>query len=157
MIESMQLYDEDRIKNITLDLIPLEDDLLSLEMVDNFAHYMLGDDDSYKVYVQNSINRLESLFGPIKYKYAKGSDSVQILKRLRDTATLLDTQSSDQADTAIDCLVMIDRDIDLVSPFCVNQTYEGLLDEFFKIKTCSIKVDTVIVKPDVSKDPKAPV
>lgn len=59
-----------------MDLIPLEDDLLSLEMVDNFAHYMLGDDDSYKVYVQNSINRLESLFGPIKYKYAKGSDSV---------------------------------------------------------------------------------
>lgn len=50
---------------------------------------------------------------------------------------------------------MIDRDIDLVSPFCVNQTYEGLLDEFFGIKTCSITVDTTIIKPDTSKDPKA--
>lgn len=50
-LEKAGLYDEERIKNISLDLIPLEDDLLSLELVDNFAHYMLGDDDSYKVYV----------------------------------------------------------------------------------------------------------
>jgi hypothetical protein len=52
---------------------------------------------------------------------------------------------------------MVDREIDLVSPFCVNQTYEGLLDEFFGIKTCSITVDTAIVKPDANKDAKAPV
>lgn len=52
---------------------------------------------------------------------------------------------------------MIDREIDLVSPFCVNQTYEGLLDEFFRIKTCSITVDTTIIKPDAGKEPAAPV
>jgi hypothetical protein len=38
----------------------------------------------------------------------------------------------------------------------VNQTYEGLLDEFFRIQTCSIEVDTKILKPDADKDPKAP-
>jgi hypothetical protein len=58
-----------------MDLIPLEEDLLSLELNDNFSHYLLGDDDSYKVYVQNSINRIESVFGQIKFKYAKGTDS----------------------------------------------------------------------------------
>ena len=46
-----------------MDLIPLEDDLLSLEMNDNFAHYLLEDDDSYKIYVQSSIGRIESVFG----------------------------------------------------------------------------------------------
>jgi hypothetical protein len=50
---------------------------------------------------------------------------------------------------------LIDREIDLVSPFCVNQTYEGQIDEFFRIKTCSITVDTSIIKPDAGKDPKA--
>jgi len=34
-----------------MDLIPLEEDLLSLELADNFSHYMLGDDDNYKVLV----------------------------------------------------------------------------------------------------------
>jgi hypothetical protein len=58
-----------------MDLIPLEEDLLSLELNENFSHYLLGDDDSYKVYVQNSINRIESVFGQIKFKYAKGTDS----------------------------------------------------------------------------------
>jgi hypothetical protein len=43
---------------------------------------------------------------------------------------------------------MFDRDIDVVSPFCVNQNYEGLLDEFFGIKTCTISVENTIVYPE---------
>lgn len=126
-----------------------------MELLDNFTHYLLGDDDSYKIYIQNSINRIESVFGQIKYKFAKGDDSCQILKRLKETAPISDGSASiNQPEPEIDGLLMIDRKIDLVSPFCVNQTYEGLLDEFFHIKTCSITVDTTIVKPDSGKDPK---
>lgn len=69
------MFVEDRIQQIAMDLVPLDDDLLSLELYDNFLHYTLGDDDSYKVYVQTSIQRLETVFGPIKFKYAKGDDS----------------------------------------------------------------------------------
>ena len=68
----------------------MEDDLLSLEMNDNFAHYMLQDDDSYKVYIKDSIARIESVFGQIKYKFAKGSDSCQILRRIKESAPLPD-------------------------------------------------------------------
>jgi hypothetical protein len=80
------------------------------------------------------------------------------LKRIKESAPLVDNSSGAGAsEPEIDCLIMVDREIDLVSPFCVNQTYEGLLDEFFGIKTCSITVDTTIVKPDANKDAKAPV
>jgi hypothetical protein len=64
-------------------LLLLEDDLLSLELPDNFLHYTLQDDDAYKVTVQKSINRIEKLFGQIRYKYAKGNISGQIVNRLR--------------------------------------------------------------------------
>lgn len=74
-----------------MDILPLEEDLLSLELADNFAHYMLGDDDNYKVYVQTSISRLESIFGHIKYKFAKGDDSVQILNRINQNAIPADS------------------------------------------------------------------
>ena len=84
------MYLEERISQIALDLIPLEEDVLSLELTDNFAHYMLGDDDSYKIYVQTSVNRLESVFGQIKYKFAKGDDACQILSRLKDTSPPLE-------------------------------------------------------------------
>jgi hypothetical protein len=66
------MFSEDKVSQIAMDLIPLEEDLLSLELIDNFSHYLLEDDDSYKVYVQNSINRIETVFGNIKYKFAKG-------------------------------------------------------------------------------------
>lgn len=138
-----------------MDLIPLEDDLLSLELNGNFAHYMLQDDDAYKVYVKDSINRIEAVFGPMKYKFAKGTDSCQILRRIKETAPIADAGAGGNGpESEIDCLLMIDREIDLVSPFCVNQTYEGLLDEFFRIKTCSVTVDTNIITPDAQKDPK---
>lgn len=45
-------------------------------------------------------------------------------------------------------MFMLDREVDLVSPFCVNQNYEGLLDEFFGIKVSSINVKNSIVYPD---------
>ena len=89
-LEKAGLYEEDRIKQISMDLIPLDDDLLSLELNDNFAHYMLLDDDNYKVYVKDSIARIESVFGQIKYKFAKGSDSCQILRRIKESAPVAD-------------------------------------------------------------------
>ena len=65
-----------------MDLIPLEDDLLSLELPDNFAHHMLQDDDTYKVYVQYSINRLEAVYGKIENKFGLGKISKQIITRI---------------------------------------------------------------------------
>ncbi len=105
--------------------------------------------------MKDSINRIEAVFGSIKYKFAKGTDSCQILRRIKETAPVADSGAGGSGpDSEIDCLIMVDREIDLVSPFCVNQTYEGLLDEFFRIKTGSISVDTNIIKPDAQKDPK---
>ena len=53
--------------------------------------------------------------------------------------------AGEQADAEIDCLIMLDRSIDLVSPFCVQQIYEGMLDETFGIKTKMLLVDKKIL------------
>ena len=42
---------EERIKDFDMDFVVLDDDLLSLELPDNFMHFMLEDDDTYKVTV----------------------------------------------------------------------------------------------------------
>lgn len=73
-----------------MDLIPLEDDLLSLELDDNFTHHMLQDDDTYKVYVQYSLHRLEAVFGHIEYKYAFGKTAKQIINRIQDNTLNID-------------------------------------------------------------------
>lgn len=123
LLQESGLYFEDRVKSLALDLLLLEDDLLSLELPDNFIHYMLQDDDAYKVQVQKSINRIEKLYGSIKYKYAKGNTSAQIVNRLKQEAARNTTGSEQQVvsfDAEFDCLIMLDRNIDLISPFCVQ-------------------------------------
>jgi len=72
LLHKNNFFFEDKISQINMDLVPLDDDLLSLEQPDNFLHHMLQDDDSYKVYVQYSIHRLESVYGKIHHKFGIG-------------------------------------------------------------------------------------
>jgi hypothetical protein len=49
------LLTEERIHHIALDLLQLEEDLLSLELPSSFASHVLDDDDTQKIYVQTSL------------------------------------------------------------------------------------------------------
>ena len=42
---------------------------------------------------------------------------------------------------------MLDRSIDLISPFCIQQTYEGVIDEYYDIKTNQIEIDRNVIYP----------
>ena len=41
----------------------------------------------------------------------------------------------------IDEMVLLDREIDVVTPMCTQLTYEGLIDETLQIKNCSVTMD----------------
>lgn len=41
--------------------------------------------------------------------------------------------SDDDMEPQVDALILIDRDVDKVSPLCTQLTYEGLIDEVFGI------------------------
>lgn len=51
LLEMHGLLFEDKIHHFALDLLQMDDDLLSLELPRSFANHLLDDDDSYKVYV----------------------------------------------------------------------------------------------------------
>ena len=55
----------------------------------------------------------------------------------------------------IDTLVLIDREVDLVSPLVTPLTYEGLIDELIGIRNGAIKVDSKIKGQDKSKEAEA--
>lgn len=55
---------------------------MSMELPRSFANHLLDDDDNYKTYVQQSMLRLETIFGKIKYKFGKGAISTSIINKL---------------------------------------------------------------------------
>ena len=51
---------------------------------------------------------------------------------------------------------MIDRSIDLITPFCVQQTYEGQIDENFGIKSNQTEVASEILSSKWKPEPGKP-
>lgn len=47
----------------------------------------------------------------------------------------------------IDQFIIIDRNVDLVTPLCTELTYEGLIDETIGIKHCFVELDAALVNP----------
>lgn len=62
-----------------------------------------------------------------------------------------DQASGGQGDSEIDCLVMFDRTIDMISPFCVQQNYEGQIDENFGISSGYARIPMKIINPSAVK------
>lgn len=48
---------------------------------------------------------------------------------------------------------MIDRTVDLISPFCVQQTYEGQIDENFGIQTTKAEIGCAILSTTYKPEP----
>jgi len=59
--------------NLNLDLIPLEKDLLSLEMNNSFRRMYVDADFSTFNYVEESIKRLELIYGKIPNIFSVGN------------------------------------------------------------------------------------
>lgn len=55
--------------------------------------------------------------------------------RLRDE-TPSNVPGAIPATTSIDSLIIVDRQMDMITPLCTQLTYEGLLDEVIGIKNC---------------------
>lgn len=63
------------------------------------------------------------------------------------------TQSQE---SEIDCLIMLDRSCDLISPFCQQQTYEGQVDEHFGIRTAQTEIACDILSTQWKPEPGQP-
>jgi hypothetical protein len=46
--------------------------------------------------------------------------------------------SENQISPQIDCLLLIDRNVDLLTPLCTQLTYEGLIDEIYGISNSTL-------------------
>lgn len=100
------------IVNLPIDVIPLERDVLSLEEKNSFYELYVKGDNKVLSTLSRSIVKFETVFGKIKYKYAKG-DKARILKGLLDVE---EETSPFSNENEILAAIMLDRSIDLLTP-----------------------------------------
>ncbi|KAG0228443.1 hypothetical protein BGW41_003421 [Actinomortierella wolfii] len=135
-----------------LDFIPLEDDLLSLEWDTTFRELYLEHDTTSIYYAAKALMRLQRIYGLFPRILGKGDYSkalCDMMLRMRREMAVDDPGMSQtmQLSQNIDSLIIIDRNVDLVTPLCTQLTYEGLIDELFHIKNSFVEVDASLATP----------
>lgn len=106
-------------------------------------------------YVARALMKLQSIYGTIPNIKAKGNYSklvVDMLLRMKKEMNFNETTKAPE----IDQLILIDRDVDLITPMCTQLTYEGLIDEIFGINNTYVDLDPELVGKDKGKKVKTP-
>ncbi|KAJ2892062.1 Vacuolar protein-sorting-associated protein 33, partial [Coemansia aciculifera] len=133
-----------------MDFIPLEDDLLSLELPSTFKELYLDGDFSSIQHVARAVMRLQGLYGFFPRIVGKG-DYAQVLAdslaRMRLELVAGGTSGPSSSvlamSTTFDSLVIIDRAVDMVTPLLTQLTYEGLISEVYGIVNGSVTLGGV--------------
>ena len=141
------------VAELPLFFFPLEKDVLSLELDDSFRDLYLAKDPTPVFLLSKALMGIQQKHGLFPRIIGKGENAkrvAELLARMRQE--LLAGEDANEADkigltpsTTTESVIIIDREVDLVTPLLTQLTYEGLIDEVFTIQNNQTDVDSTIV------------
>ncbi|KAI3878196.1 hypothetical protein MKX03_009723 [Papaver bracteatum] len=147
-----KIFEEEKVHHLLtigeypLYMVPLDEDVLSFELDLAYRDYLVDGDTSVLWHIAKSIHKLEFSFGVIPNVKAKGKASAQIselLTRMQVEEPVIST--SEVGTPEIDTLILLDREVDMVTPMCFQLTYEGLMDEILRVNNGSVELDASVM------------
>lgn len=144
ILSDLTLYD------LGLELIPLEQDVLSLEEEQSWADiWALGDHGAIHRAAM-ALMTVQHIYGAFPQIVGKGDMAQRLCSLLiRQRREYLASDPSNPTlqtpSRSIDSLIIIDRNADLATPLCTQLTYEGLVDEVVGIRSAHVEVDPALV------------
>jgi len=145
ILEEEGILGDVTIGELALDLIPFEADLLSLELSTAYRECVLDGDLSSIFYAARAITKFQALVGTIPRVLGKGPLAAAVsdlLQRLRRDVVAGDgAEAAAPSSAQVDALVLVDRQVDLLTPMCTQLTYEGLIDEVLGIRNGAVEID----------------
>ncbi|KAF8336635.1 Sec1-like protein [Cantharellus anzutake] len=148
ILEEEGVLGEVNISSYKLEFIPLEDDLISLELDRVWREIYLDGDESSIFYASQSLMTIQQAYGLFPRILGKGDGAkklVELLVRSKPAPSSRTPATLTNVSEAIDSLIIIDRNVDLITPLLTQLTYEGLIDEFFSIQNSHVKVDAALL------------
>ncbi|XP_061671711.1 vacuolar protein sorting-associated protein 33B isoform X3 [Syngnathoides biaculeatus] len=133
--------------NVSMDewafhLLPLDDDIISLELPEFFRDNYLAGDLRWVRTAGSALHLLQSIYGPFSKVYGIGRCSKMAYESWKEQAK---EEEQNNQNSEIGNVFLLDRDVDLVTPMCSQVVYEGLVDDIFRIKCGCVEFG-----PDVS-------
>ena len=138
------------IYSFSIDIIPIDYDLLSLDNDESFREIYIDKNNSSIEQLANILLKLEVAFGKVKYKYIKGNNAKLFCDLLTNKEEEHNIKSTDETFG----MIVLDRGVDFITPFLINLTFEGLIDDCYGINKGYIKVKRKLFKSSFSSDDK---
>lgn len=127
------------IDEYSLELFPFDSDVLSMEAANAFKECYVADDYTVLFDAAKALMTLQALYGVIPYIHGKGVCAKKVcdmILRMRRELGGNEPQIMPQ----IDSLLLLDRNVDLLTPLAMQLTYEGLIDEIYGINNNVVKL-----------------
>ncbi|KAL6787879.1 Sec1-like protein [Trichoderma sp. SZMC 28012] len=152
LLEEAGILGDVNISELPLLFFPLEDDVLSLELEDSFKDLYLSKDVTPNFLMAKALMEVQQNHGLFPRIIGKGDNAKRVadlLVRMRQERLAgengSDVKTALTPSTTNESVIIIDREVDFVTPLLTQLTYEGLIDEIFEIQNNQAKVDTTIV------------
>lgn len=150
ILEDAGVLGDVNIFELPLFFLPLENDLLSLELGKSFEDLYLRHDPTPIYLASKALMQIQQRHGLFPRILGKGDNARKLANLLLRARKELDadeasTQYTTMPSTSIESLVIVDRDVDFATVFLTQLTYEGLIDELVGIKHNKADVDTSII------------
>ncbi|KAM9621754.1 vacuolar protein sorting-associated protein 33A isoform 3-T3 [Trichechus inunguis] len=123
----------------SLDLIPFDGDLLSMESESAFKECYLESDQTSLYHAAKGLMTLQALYGTIPQIFGKGECARQVANMMIRMKREF-TGSQNSVFPVFDNLLLLDRNVDLLTPLATQLTYEGLIDEIYGIQNSYVKL-----------------
>ncbi|KAL4898004.1 Sec1-like protein [Aspergillus ambiguus] len=157
ILEEAGVIGDVNIADLPLYFVPLEQDVLSLELEDSFGDMYLHKDPGCVFLAAKALMDIQQRHGYFPRIIGKGDNArrlADLLLRMRkeldaeESSGLTDLSARGLLPSAsTESLIIIDREVDFGTPLLTQLTYEGLIDETVGIKHNQADVDTAIVGP----------
>ncbi|MCJ1243068.1 hypothetical protein MMC30_000264 [Trapelia coarctata] len=161
ILEDAGVLGDVSVEEFPLYFIPLQQDVLSLELADSFGDLYLHKDPTSTFLAARALMLLQQKHGLFPRIIGKGDNAhrlMELLLRMRSEATAEESSTSSRLgmmpSATVESLIIIDREIDFATPLLTQLTYEGLIDELFGIKDNQTEVDISIVGPAPGQNPQ---
>lgn len=141
LLEQEGLYGRCKLYELTsFDMIPFDYDLFSMINSHLYLSVYLDHSTDWLSTLAASLIQFQQLFGKFVNTISFGKLAGEVARQLERGQHLLDGGELSIGGKQIQTVVLFDRSVDTITPFCSQMCYEGLLDEFFNIEGGQLKI-----------------
>ncbi|KAL8515704.1 hypothetical protein ACS0TY_014400 [Phlomoides rotata] len=145
ILEEEKVHELLNIGEFPLYMLPIDEDVISFELDLAEKEYLVDGDPTSLWHIAKAIHNLEFSFGVIPNVRAMGKAAIRVADILNRMQTEEPVSNSNMGIPEINTIILLDREVDMVTPMCSQLTYEGLIDEFLGVNNGAVELDASIM------------